>query len=314
MNAWRETFRLDAGALPILLGRLTIVLLSGVPVGFQIESQLRNSLGYGTDPRLQSTPLPFFVLTEAFGEVGTLGVTLTATSVALALVLDQLLASAAVARLVDGPKAPNNLLGDMATGGMVHLLPLLRLALAAGLVAGLGAAGLSALFDALVLRSVAAGDTAWHAYVVLNIGRGAAVGSWLLLVATTTFWARTMMLVDRRRRVSRLAVLLPRALWRGRSGLLFVAATILVIQLVGGILLIATRPGFSGLLSMGLWWLWLLASIYLWFCALRFSVRIYLDPRFDDLRRGSDAPWPSLRSGAQRLRRWLSKRRRQPSP
>jgi hypothetical protein len=201
-----------------------------------------------------------------------------AASALLLWLLLQVLTAGALIRLERGRPERISLWRACWDGGSRALLPYLRAALLAAVLAGLGAALLSRIFAWLASHGEVAGWTGKTLVRDLPLARAVLTGLWVSVVGIFAFWLRVLLARERRPRVRVAAQRALRlCLRRPVSALAFhwvVASTTLAAQ--GAVLLAwqgAAEPSPASR-WLAVWLAVLLVSAYAWQWRLRAALRV----------------------------------------
>ena len=260
-------------AAPFLLFlRATVVILAGWPgwllVSRSITGEFGRSLATVDRPALDMLTLGRAIAQgiEAFPGVA-LG------SLAVALILDQMLAVAAVR--ASTPDTDSRVWTSLWREGPAWLVPLLKLALL-GLVAT-GAVGALVHLGAGRLATYGQRE-GWTLLQGLQVrmGQTGLTGLLIAIVGAKVFWLRTAMLVSGRRALWRNLWNAHRWLWGSKGAILALGLSIWVLQLFGLALHATMRPGHANETSWALWGAWIFIGALVWLIAIRSSTRRYV--------------------------------------
>jgi len=294
------------GARRLILFRWILIVAAGLPA--------LSSLGGAVETTVAVRPyfadaigrLPLAHLIRVFGEAGGSFGPMIGMTVLLALLGQQVLTAGALAWLSsDTDRAGGR-------GVFVHVLregtpwiwAMLRVVLLAALVAVVGIAALSGLFDWLDDHGKAEGWRGWTMIVLLPVLRLVLTLAWLFKVGAFALWCRTVMLADGRRRVRSVALIVWRVWWRRPfSAPLRYMVVMGGATLLGAVVLVSWRqmPPAGPLIAriwLVAWMLALLVQAAAWYHVLSSARTMYAGWFFDDLRARPEGP-----SWLRRLRR-----------
>jgi hypothetical protein len=246
-------------------------------------------------------PLPLPQLVKILGQLGP-AVPASVAGV-IAAWLATLLVTAAAVEILDPGRAPEpvRLWRSTIDTGTRFLWVYLRISLCAAVLLGLGARGVTSVFEMLANHAKVAGWTAVTIVDVLGVGRVALVLAGAGLVGVLAWWCRVISVGDQRRYVRRLPTMVARVgwLWAAQGVILpWIVGTASLIA--GGAVLFAWRQSPGDGTAWFVFWLGLLlAQAYLWHWRLRTLCLIWGSTGLDDVRGTPDEPWHAFR----RLRR-----------
>lgn len=262
-------------AVPLLMVmRACIVVLAGWPGWVIISRSITDELG----PHLTATDpgtLDFLTLSQALSEGLQAFPAVAGVSLAAALVLDQMLAVAAVRSAT--PAADGRVWSAFWQDGPAWLVPLLKLAL----LGALTAAGAAVLVHLAAQQVATYGEREGWTFLAFVGGvrgaQGALTGLLMAIIGAKFFWLRTAMLVSGRRALWRNLWHAPKWLWVSKGAVTALGLMIWLLQLAGLALLALMRPGHATATHWALWGLWILISVVVWVVAIRSSTRRYVD-------------------------------------
>lgn len=225
-------------------------------------------------------------------------------AVVLFVLFDQLVTSSAL-RIVDPYTAPQpvRLWRALWRDGFEYLPAFLRIVLLAGIVGGLGVAGLGWVFEKVGFAVQRSYPTALVQYVWVGALQSLLVGLWLTGLGVWGLWCRVFLVADRRRVVRRAAWMALKMFWRTPVALVGPVVVIVIVQAAGAPLLAWSWLPGPGALRGILWFVYLGVQVVCWYGVLHGMRRLYDRRKYDDLRILPDAGFRLPSRLVARLRR-----------
>ena len=267
------TSRFGMASPLLLIMRVAIVILAGWPGWLFISRSITAEFGGNLAPADLET-LDIITLGRATAEGAKALPGVAAASLGAALLLDQMLAVAAVR--TSSSQAERGVWSTFWREGPAWLVPLLKLAVL-GLAAGGAAAALANLgADQATDYGTRQGWTNLASVVGVRVAQVALTLLLVAIVSAKVFWLRTAMLISGRRALWRNLWHAPKWLWRSKGAVLVLGIVIWLLELAGLALHAMMRPGHATVSYWALWGVWILLGAIVWLAAIRSSTRRYL--------------------------------------